>query len=278
MQKMTLAVIAASFLAITGCAQPVSLSTRGYAIDNSRASISSVLPKWRSQFEEGHFRSRSGMILPYRIARPSVDSPRPLVIVLHGTGEMGADNERHLTPFAASWVQLHDYPEIAPIIVAPQVNLRSANYKMCGRIRCASRPGPSFEALLELLDTFATSEAVDPNQIHMVGFSMGGATALHLALARPDLVTAIAVFGAVPPPKDSAPELKRINLLVVQGTKDRNHPIEVMQEWIDHLNASGGEATLDIRKGMKHKIPEDMLVDETWRRLWLQQQPLDGES
>lgn len=265
---------AISLLALTGCASWGSSAVQGATLDDQRALALSELARWRSQFEAGSFRSRSGMMLPYRIARPSGAtgaSPRPLVLVLHGKGEMGADNERQLTPLAASWVRMQDYPEVAPIIVAPQFRVRSADYEMCGRIRCASRPGPSFEALLEFVDTLARSKAVDPTRIYVVGFSMGGATALQLALARPQLAAGIAVFGAVPPPKDRAPELKSENLIVVQGTKDRNHPITVMREWIDRLNASGGAATLITREGMKHMVPADMVVNKSWRLRLLQQ-------
>ena len=246
-----------------------------FVADVPEASVSNELGQWQSQFEEREFESQSGTVMPYRIARPAIKSPRPLVLVLHGKGEMGADNKSHLTPFATSWAGLHDDPELAPIIVAPQVDQRSANYYRCGGKRCASRPGPSFGVLLEFLDIYAKDKAVDPGRIYMAGFSMGGATAMHLALARPKAVAGVAVFGAVPPAKDRAPELKQHNLLVVQGTKDRNHPIKLMQEWIDGLNASGGAAMFDIRKGMKHKIPDDMVVDQVWRRQLLQQARLD---
>lgn len=270
--KVAMAAVATSLVTLTGCVQPNSGLTQGSAISSKREIDGSELTKWRSRFAAGSFRSRSGLILPYRIAMPSVGTPRPLVIVLHGTGEMGTDNKSQLTPFAASWVQLHQgSPEVAPIIVAPHFSLRSADYELCGRTRCASRPGPSFEALLELLDSFASSEAVDRSRIYVIGFSMGGATAFHLALERPQLAAAIAVFGAVPPPKHRAPELRSENLLIVQGSRDRNHSIKLMREWIDHLNASGGHATLDVREGMKHQVPDDMVVDKTWRLLLLQQ-------
>ena len=266
--------IATSLLVLAACAPSVTSPIGTSGLDDRQVTELQVA-RWQSRFEAGAFRSRSGMVLPYRIASPPASTPRPLVFVLHGSGEMGTDNESQLTPFAASWVELHDHSELAPIIVAPQVRVRSADYEMCGGIRCASRPGPSFEALLHLFDSLAASEAIDPSRIYVVGFSMGGATALQLALARPQLAAAIAVFGAVPPPKHRAPELSQENLLVVQGTRDRNHSIEVMQEWIDHLNASGGGAVLETREGMKHKVPDDMVVHKSWR-LRLLEQRLDG--
>jgi predicted peptidase len=262
-------------LLVTGCSQSWSGPAKGGLTGSQRSGGTADLARWRSQFEAQEFRSSSGMVVPYRIAAPSTGTPRPLVLVLHGKGEMGTDNRRQLTPLAASWVRLHPYPDIAPIIVAPQVHVRSADYDMCDDIRCASRPGPSFDALLEFLDDMVSSEDIDASRIHMVGFSMGGATALLLALARPELAASLTIFGAVPPHKDRASELKTGNLLVVQGTKDWNHPLHVMQEWIDHVNAAGGNAVLDIRDGMKHMVPRDMAVDKGWRLGLVQQAVLD---
>ncbi|HMP56871.1 MAG TPA: dienelactone hydrolase family protein, partial [Novosphingobium sp.] len=258
----------------TGCAQSSSSPTRGGIIGRQGSIGAADLRAWRAQFEAREFQSTSGMVVPYRIAAPPAGTPRPLVLVLHGKGEMGSDNRRQLTPLAASWVRLHQYSDIAPIIVAPQVDVRSADYDMCGAIRCASRPGPSFEALLESLYDITSSEAVDASQIHMVGFSMGGATAMLLALARPELAAGLTIFGAVPPHRDRAPELTGPKLHVVQGTRDWNHPLHVMQDWIDGLNAAGGNAVLEIRDGMKHKVPGDMVVDKRWRLGLLQ--PEDG--
>ena len=102
------------------------------------------------------------------------------------------------------------------------------------------------------------------------------ATALQLALERPQLPAAVAVFGAVPPPNDRVSDLKLEKLLVVQGTRDRNHSIKVMRDWINRLNASGGKAMLDVRKGMKHKVPDDMVVDKSWRLQLLQQRREQG--
>jgi predicted peptidase len=261
--------IATLLLAVTGCAQTVSGPTSGSVTDYSRASQHaepSELARWQSRFEARSFRSQSGIILPYRIATPSPSSPRPLVLVLHGSGAIGSDNRRQLGPFAAAWVQLQDDPRSAPIILVPQVSERSAEYMLCDGLPCASRPGRSLEALLQLMDSFATSDAVDRRRIYVVGFSMGGSAALQLALARPQLIAGMVVFAPVPPPKDRASELARLPLLVVHGSSDTENPFNAMRDWMDHLKASGGTAKFSVRKGMQHQVPDDMLVSKAWRR------------
>jgi len=236
-------------------AQPVAQSVR-----------SADLAAWQLRFERKAFRTRSGDTLPYRLARPARRAPHPLVLVLHGSGAMGSNNEDQLGPFAAAWAQLLDDPETAPIILVPQVSRRSADYILCAGLPCASRPGPSFDSLLQLLDSFASSPAVDRNRIYLAGFSMGGSAALQLALARPRLIAAMTIFAPVPPPRERIAAFKRLPLLVVHGDADNENPFKVMRGWVGRLNRAGGHATLWVRPQMGHQVPDDMLVDAAWRR------------
>lgn len=262
---MRLALPAATlFLAAIACAQP-DLSPVGAAPRAQPAELA----QWQARFEARSFRSTSGEVLPYRIAKPSIGAPRPLVLVLHGSGAMGSDNKGQLGPFAASWAQLLDSPD-APIVVVPQVAARSADYLNCGELRCASRPGPSFPLLLQLLDSFAASREVDRQRIYVVGFSMGGSAALQLALARPQLIAGLVAFAPVPPAQDRAAELTLLPLLVVQGSKDTENSFAVTNSWMERLKAAGGRGKLSIRPGMKHQVPDDMLVDKGWRHDLLQ--------
>jgi predicted peptidase len=232
---------------------------------------SAELAKWQARFERKAFRPRSGAILPYRLARPAGRAPRPLVLVLHGSGAMGSNNEDQLGPSAAAWAQLLDDPANAPIILVPQVSARSADYMMCAGSPCASRPGPSFESLLQLLDSFAKNPAADRKRIYVTGFSMGGSAALQLALARPGLIAAMTLFAPVPPPRKRISELKGLPLFVVHGDADKENPFTVMRAWVRRLNRAGGHATFSVREGMAHQVPDDMLVDPAWRRSLLRQ-------
>lgn len=262
--------IAALALAVTACAStaPNQADFSATALSETAAEVAqpSDLQRWQSRFEKKAFQAQSGMILPYRLATPAIHSPRPLVLVLHGSGAIGSDNERQLGPFAASWAQLLDDSRDAPIVLVPQVAERSADYSLCNGSPCASRPGRSFNALLQLLDHFAASSAVDPERIYVVGFSMGGSAALQLALARPKLVAAAVVFAPVPPAPDRTPELTSLPLLAIHGSRDTENPFDVMRPWVTTLNRAGGIATFSIRDGMGHEVPADMLLDVGWRR------------
>lgn len=226
----------------------------------------SGIEQWKRAFK----RASSGD-LQYRIASPASSSPRPLVLVLHGSGAMGSDNEAQLGPFAASWAQLLA-DEDAPIVVVPQVPERSADYVMCGGSPCASRPGPSFARLVQLLDSLLASGQVDVDRVYVVGFSMGGSAALQLALTRPKVIAGVVAFAPVPPGRGRITELTGLPLFIVHGSSDTENPFNVIRDWVEALNAVGGTAKLCIREGMGHQVPDTMLQDPSWRRRLLRRE------
>ena len=252
--------VAAVLMGVSACA-PLGHSPSASPAPQSVADLA----RWQARFERRMFQTREGTRLPYRIASPAGSTRRPLVLVLHGSGAIGADNEAQLGRFAASWAQLLDFRD-PPVIVVPQVPRRSADYALCGDSPCASRPGPSFGSLSDLLDSFAADDGIDPGRIYLVGFSMGASAALQLALARPGRIAGVVAFAPVPPPKDRAAELRRLPLLVVHGSADTENPFEVSRGWVRQLIAVGGGARLDVRQGMEHQVPDDMVTDAEWRR------------
>ena len=262
--------IATSLILAGTCASATFVPADPSPTSASRAAVQATRSKdvarWQSRFERRAFQTRSGVILPYRVARPAAGVPRPLVLVLHGSGAMGSDNEGQLGPFASAWAQLVDDREDPPIVLVPQVSERSADYILCDGLPCSSRPGPSFTAILELLDSFSRSKAVDHRRIYVVGFSMGGSAALQLALARPNLIAGMVVFAPVPPSKERVEKLKRLSLLVVHGRLDTENPFEVMTSWVGELNRAGGHVAFSARERMGHQVPDDMLTDPVWRR------------
>ena len=222
-----------------------------------------LVAAWRTQFAARTFSSRTGASLPYRILEPAGRGRRPLVIVLHGSGGIGTDNQAQLGPFGAAWAQaeLGD----RPIVLVPQVASRSADYeRVDGRPR-ASRAGPSFPLLLEFFDAMAADERVDPRRIYLVGFSMGGSAALQLALARPAAIAGLVSFAPVPPPVEHASRISRVAVTIVHGSADEENPFSNSQRWAAAAD-TGGRFQMIVYGGLDHRVPDDMLVSADWRR------------
>ena len=240
------------------------LNSPAAAVDQTQASA--IPTQW---FEKAVLPTPQGG-LPYRVARPRLASRRPLVLVLHGSGAMGLDNESQMGPFAATWAQLVSDPSDPPIVVVPQVARRSADYILCKGAPCESKPGPSFNSLLQLFDRFVADRHVDRRRIYVVGFSMGGSAALQLALARPGRIAGIVAFAPVPPSPSKIRAMRQQQVTVIHGSADKENPYTVMRAWMERSAAAGGAARICVRAGLGHQVPDDMLRDTRWRRelLW----------
>lgn len=122
------------------------------------------------------------------LIQTSTHTPAPLVLVLHGNTQQGKDVfERSSFPALARREGF--------VLVAPDGLHRAwADFRDPGE-----RPGPRPPAgtddvkfLTLLTDTLVHQGLVDPHRIYVVGISNGGAMALSLACARPDLFAASA--------------------------------------------------------------------------------------
>ncbi len=250
---------------MTACAfsrpsAPLATEVRPYKFQG--APDQNLVQQWSERFEFSAFTSPNGFTLPYRLMRPSVPRRAPLVVILHGSGAIGTDNRSQLGAFAGAWAQSGIG---TAMIVVPQVAERSANYRIDRDGLPSSVIGPSFPALLELVDALSRDPAVDPRRVHLVGFSMGGSAVLQLALARPGKFASITAFSPVPPPRNAARRLAGESVTLVHGDADAENPLAADSAWVEALRASGGRPRLVLYRGMDHRVPPDMMTAADWR-------------
>ena len=226
---------------------------------------------WANAFKAETFTAPDGARLPYRIYRPKAAArphSLPLVVVLHGSGAIGADNVKQMGPFATAWAQPAIADHERAVVVVPQAPARTVDYSPGEDGMPAARPGPALPAILALVDAMARDPAVDPSRVYLTGFSMGASTALTVLTLQPGRFAAAAVFAPVPPPRKAAARVARIPMLLVHGDIDSQTRIEPDRAWAKALNAAGGRPRFIAYEGMGHRVPDDMLTDSGWRT-WL---------
>lgn len=142
--------------------------------------------------------------LPLRILTPknfSFQKKYPLVIVLHGAGERGNDNEKQLVWGGSLFLDSVNRINFPAIVVFPQCpeNMwwsplqRGVEPKdTLGNFRVQSslpitKP---LQLVLNFIDTLITAGRVDPKRIYVGGLSMGGMGTFDLIARRPNLVAA----------------------------------------------------------------------------------------
>jgi predicted peptidase len=155
-----------------------------------------------SLFEKKVFISKAGDTLRYRILYPEqYDHARtyPMVMVLHGSGERGNDNELQLTHGAKLFLADSNRKNFPAIVVFPQCaenvawgsvdidrNIEplsfSFNYKM-------PQTAP-MRAFLALTRSLIKNERVNSQRVYITGLSMGGMGTFEAVYQAPGLFAA----------------------------------------------------------------------------------------
>lgn len=122
----------------------------------------------------------------YLLQRPA-RQPVPLVVVLHGNTQQGRDIFEH-----TSWPALARREGIA--LVAPDgLNRGWADFRSDAEVAGHRPPAGTDDVqfLTTLIHDLVERGIADPHRVYVAGISNGGAMAMSLACARPDLVAAI---------------------------------------------------------------------------------------
>lgn len=137
------------------------------------------------------------------------DGPRPLIVFLHGAGEVGADvtqlKNLDVVHFAQSGpVAKEDFPFIAVSPVTPKHGWEPQRVKLF---------------LDKLIQSRTRRFKIDPNRVYLTGFSMGGFGTFRTAEEYPDLFAAVApVAGGGDVEK--AERLKSVPIWAFHGDAD----------------------------------------------------------
>ncbi|MBI3967218.1 MAG: dienelactone hydrolase family protein [Chloroflexi bacterium] len=175
----------------------------------------------------------SGRRYPYTVYLPpghsgvSSDAAWPVILFLHGAGELGDDGRRQIQVGLGPW--LCRYPERYPAIaVLPQ---------------CPSKrrwDGDMLDVALQALDEAVHAYGGDPDRLYLTGVSMGGFGTFRLASLRPDrFAAAIPICGGGNPTMIAA-ALSDVPMWVFHGAVDDIVPVERSRQMVAAIKSAGG--------------------------------------
>ncbi|MFT3875005.1 MAG: PHB depolymerase family esterase [Propioniciclava sp.] len=216
---------------------------------------SSLLQPWVDEFTSGEEKGRQpGNVLSYRLRRPRGRGKRPLVIYLHGSGQVGTDNVAHLlSSLGAVGVLAHeDAWVLAP--QAPEVFDRFDSYDE----RTGSGGGVHWQTrnrrqlLLALIRRLLRENpGIDADRVYIQGLSRGGEGALALVLEAPELFAAAGIF--------SGREAGCVEWMDGHATPAMLRPALGVPLWFFHAAqdtvspVGGTRRNVEILRGLRHR-------------------------
>jgi predicted peptidase len=201
--------------------------------------------------------------LPYRILYPrNFDTSKeyPLILLLHGAGERGNDNEAQLKHGANLFLEKQQ--EFPAIVVFPQcpkdsywsnVNIvPDENGKRTFNFQKRGKPTTAMKNLLGLLDELESFGQVDDNRIYVGGLSMGGMGTFELLRRKSTTFAAAFPICGGGHSATARKFSKKVPLWVFHGEEDSVVPVEKSRIMAEAVEKAGGNVKLTIYPEVDH--------------------------
>lgn len=202
-----------------------------------------------------------GYEIPYVLYLPAnYDEAKeyPVLLLLHGAGERGNDNELQLFHAVDELYETRQALMDECIFLVPQCPLNelwvdwpweNGNYALD-----EIPESKALSTVMKILDGVINDYAADTNRVYIMGISMGGfGTWDALVRHEPIFAAGVPLCGGGDPSK--ADILKEIPIWCVHGTVDSAVPFAGTEEMYNTIVAAGGERiTFEPMDGMDHNI------------------------
>ncbi len=208
----------------------------------------------------------------YRLYKPKNNAEKyPIILFLHGAGERGIDNEKHLKHIAhlASEESQKDYP---CYILAPQcpAGTKWVNVEWTLKSHVMPAISPTLQATLDLLKKVLQNNKIDEKRIYVVGLSMGGFGVWDILCREPKLfAAAIPICGGGD--ESQAYLIKDIPIWAFHGLQDKVVLPSRTQNMVKAIEKLNGKAQMTLYPEIGHAAWEKALHSpETWQWLFSQ--------
>jgi predicted peptidase len=211
------------------------------------------------QFVGARFASEKGGSLPYRIfipQNPPQEKRYPLLVFLHGAGELGDDNTRQLAGFPREFVSAENRVKYPCYVIAPQcpkTDAWSSFPEYPANARSAASPTIAIRISIELIEKLIAECNVDKSRVYVTGLSLGGEGTFDIVSRRPDLfAAAVPICGIAD--VERASSMKSVPFWVFHVESDEINPVRYSREIVQALKAAGAAPKYTEYKRKGHSI------------------------
>lgn len=202
-----------------------------------------------------------GFSMPYRFLQPeniSKNKKYPLVILLHGAGERGDDNEKQLVHGAAMFlnpVNREKYPSYVLIPQCPENGYWAYDSRpksfMPDNMPINHPQTDELNTVENLINEIEQNYQIDKNRIYIVGISMGAMATYDFVSRHPNkFAAAVPICGTVNPKKLTT--IKNTAFRIYHGDADSVVPVEGSREAYKQLKKQGVSVEYFELPGVNH--------------------------
>ncbi|GKU26613.1 LPXTG cell wall anchor domain-containing protein [Clostridium folliculivorans] len=202
-----------------------------------QSNITKVNTKTADDFASAKFTGSNGTSLNYRLYTSKSTTPQPLVVWLHGGGEVGSDNDVNITANRGATTWIEAGKDTSVLSVQFPANYGWAIYKNPTELPLMEKYN---DVQYELIQKLIESGKVDKNRIYLVGPSSGGGGTFRFLMQYPKLFAGAIAIAA----KDTIGDYSQPEAVAVGDFMDKLKGITDIPLWIVHAE---NDPTCDSR-------------------------------
>lgn len=227
-------------------------------------SISSAFGQDLSQYKKENFTYKEDT-LPLRILYPENFDPAkkyPLILILHGAGERGKDNQKQLAHGAKLFLDPVNREKFPAFVIFPQcsqdsywsnVNIITNDArKRIFNFQKGGKPTKAMSLLLKYIDKIEDLNYLDEDRFYVGGLSMGGMGTFDLLRRERNMFAAAFPICGGDNPANVKKYAKKVPLWIFHGAKDDVVPPELSIAVYDELKRRGADPKLTIYPNANH--------------------------
>jgi len=221
-----------------------------------------------------------GDTLNYRILYPkdfSEEKEYPVVLVLHGAGERGDNNEAQLVHGSDLFLKEKNREEFPAIVIFPQapqddywakVKVNRDTIPFQFDFKNKEESTKSLKMVMKLMDSMVEKDFVIKEKVYVGGLSMGGMGTYEILYKKPEMFAAAFAIcgGANTEIAEAYP--KGFNIWIFHGEKDDIVPPGFSKSMARAINHHGGNAKLSLYPHDNHNS-WDSAFSEPYLLAWL---------
>ena len=239
----------------------------------------SAIGQSKEEFKREQYISE-GDTLNYRILFPkefSEEKEYPLILVLHGAGERGDNNESQLVHGGDLFLKDENREKYPAVVIFPQapkedywakVEVKRDTMPFQFDFKNEEAPTKSLKLVMKLMDSVVEQSFVNSDRVYVGGLSMGGMGTYELLYKKPEMfAAAFAICGGANPEIAKAYP-KGFNIWIFHGEKDDIVPPRFSKRMAREINHNGGNAKLSLYPDDNHNS-WDSAFSEPYLLEWL---------